>query len=263
MKSPGMAARLMSAFIYALAKSDADGKKLSDMGIPDVSCVGNMKHAAPPLRYSPDDLEELASAVGPRKVWVASVTHSGEDELILRAHEIVRAHFSGALLIISPRHVERGAAIGALADGMGFRSALASKREAIGAATDVYISDVFGRLGLFYALSDIVFIGGSLLRHLHGHNPMEAARLGAAVLSGPNVDSFLETYEILGRENAAIIVDDEEALGSWTVRLMSSPELLSGFRGRAAETAEREAAVLGRAKEKLQPILDGILSGKD
>ncbi|MDR3322143.1 MAG: 3-deoxy-D-manno-octulosonic acid transferase [Synergistaceae bacterium] len=261
MQNKKTASRLMRAFAFALAKSDMDAKKLSDIGISDVVCVGNMKYGAPPLTYDPEDLRTLASSVGGRKTWVASVTHEGEDELVLRAHSIVREAFPDALLILSPRHPNRGRDICEAAQKMGFKTALASEGD-LADTEDVRVFDVLGGLGLFYAFSDVVFVGGSLLPALHGHNPMEPARLRTAVLSGRNVDSFLETYEILKRDDAVIMVDDGDDLGARVRELVSDPDLLAGYRDRAFETAERESAVLDRTKERLRPVLDGILAAK-
>ncbi|MDR3254196.1 MAG: hypothetical protein LBT31_01340 [Synergistaceae bacterium] len=268
MKNKKIISRLMRAFVFAFAKSERDAEKLSDMGIGEVICVGNMKYGAPPLAYDPEELKALALIADGRKTWVASVTHAGEDEMILRAHLSVRTEFPGALLILAPRHPNRGGDISELAEKSGFRTALASAGGRICPDTDVFVFDVlsalntlgaFGDLGLFYSYSDIVFVGGSLLPTLHGHNPMEPARLRAAILSGRNVDSFFETYEILESENAVILVDEEKDLSERVKHLMSDPELLTGYRERAFEIAEREAAVLDRTRERLKSVLGGIL----
>ncbi|MDR1137111.1 MAG: 3-deoxy-D-manno-octulosonic acid transferase [Synergistaceae bacterium] len=254
----GVSRRLMGAFVYALAKSADDAKKLSDMGIAKVDCVGNLKYAAPALRRDPDRLEEFSSRAGGRASWVASVTHPGEDEIILRAHKAVREKFPGALLIIAPRHPERGAKILELSRKTGFVSEVESSGARVTENTDVWIADILGGLGLYYAFSDIVFVGGSLLDTLDGHNPMEAARLETAVLSGPNVASFAETYDILKRDGAVIITEDEHELAREVVSLLSDPEKLAETRGRAFRSAEREAGVLERAAEKLGPLLASL-----
>ncbi|GHS96801.1 3-deoxy-D-manno-octulosonic acid transferase [Synergistales bacterium] len=261
MKSPKIISCLTRPFVYALAKSEWDEKKLSRMGIAKVACVGNIKYGAPPLTFDREALISLSGAVGARKLWVAAVTHSGEDEIILRSHRAVMSAFPNSILILVPRHSARGDEIESTAQKEGFRTARASKGETIGNDASVYISDVFGELGLYYAFSDIVFLGGSLLPSLHGHNPIEPAQLRAALLSGRNVDSFLETYEVLERENAVILVGGVNDLGEWVTRLMSDPELLSGYRERAFGVAARASVVLERVREKLRPILEVALKG--
>jgi 3-deoxy-D-manno-octulosonic-acid transferase len=139
-----------------------------------------------------------------------------------------------------------------LSKSFGFASALESSKEKIGRSADVYISDVLGGLGPYYKYFGIVFIGGSLLAGMDGQNPMEAARLGAAILSGPHVDSLLETYGVLKRDGAVTIVPDADALAEKVTSLLSAPALLEEMKHRAAATAERETASLDRAREKLR-----------
>jgi 3-deoxy-D-manno-octulosonic-acid transferase len=252
MRQRGMSSRLLGAFAYALAKSDGDAKKLSDMGIKAVDCVGNLKYGVPPLPCDTARVAEIESAAGGRASWMASVTHRGEDEHILSAHRTIRGRFPEALLVIAPRHPERGGEVLELARSFGFAAALESSGDRISRRHGVYISDVLGGLGPYYKYFDVVFIGGSLLGGMDGQNPMEAARLGAAILSGPNVDSFLETYGILKRAGAVTTVLGADDLSERVVSLLSCPALMDEMKTRAKSTAEREAAVLDRAKEKLR-----------
>jgi 3-deoxy-D-manno-octulosonic-acid transferase len=253
--------RLMRAFVYALAKSEPDAEKLRGMGIASVECVGNLKYGTPPLAYDREKLAELSERSGNRPSWVASVTHKGEEELILRAHAAVRERIRGAMLVIAPRHPSRGHEVWELAR-KNFETALESARDPVTKSTGVYVSDALGGLGLYYAHSGVAFIGGSLLDTLDGHNPMEAARLGATVLSGRNVASFLETYEILERENAVIMVESEDDLAKQVTALLSDEKKLSDLRRRTLSVAEKEAAVLERAKERLKERLEAIAANQ-
>ena len=252
MRHRAAASRLMGAFAYALAKSDGDAKKLSDMGITSVDCVGNLKYGVPPPPCDAARVAEIESAAVGRASWMASVTHRGEDEHILKAHRTIRGKFPDALLVIAPRHPERGAEILELARSFGFAAALESSGEGITRQHGVYISDVLGGLAPYYKYFDAVFIGGSLFDGMDGQNPMEAARLGAGILSGPHVDSFLETYDILKRAGAVTMVQDANDLSEHIASLLSQPDPLNEMKARARSTAEREAAVLDRAKEKLR-----------
>jgi len=255
MKFGNTSRQLMSSFAYALAKSDDDARKLSDMGIKTVECVGNLKYGVPPLPFNEERLRTLTERAGNRPSWVASVTHRGEEEIALSAHAAIREKFPDALLIIVPRHPNRGREVADLARGMSFETGMESSSDLITDATAVYVSDVLGGLGLYYAFSGLVFVGGSLLETMDGHNPMEAARLGAAVLSGRNVASFLETYDILERDDAVVMADDGESLTRNITGLLSDPAKLAELRDRALEVANREAAVIERAKEKLREQL--------
>jgi 3-deoxy-D-manno-octulosonic-acid transferase len=249
---------LMSAFVYALAKSDDDARKLSGMGMKNVECVGNLKYGAPPPLVDRGRLSDFAEMAGGRPSWVAAVTHPGEEEIALRVHAAVREKIPGALLVIAPRHPNRGREIASMASAAGYETGLESERPITG-STAVYVSDVLGGLGLYYAYAGLVLVGGSLLETLDGHNPMEAAGLGAAVLSGPHVASFLETYDILKRDGAVVMVDGEDCLASEITDLLSNPARLAELRGRSLRVAKREAAVIDRAKEKLRKRLAGIV----
>jgi 3-deoxy-D-manno-octulosonic-acid transferase len=257
MKRRSDARLLMRSFVYALAKSIEDAEKLSDMGIENVECVGNLKYGMPPLAVDEDALQALRAG-GVRKTWVASVTHEGEEEIILAAHRNILTRFPKALLILSPRHAARASQIRDLSVRTGFKTALESEA---GPAPDldVFISDSFGNLGLYYSYSDIVFVGGSMLPSLHGHNPMEASRLGCAVVSGRYVDSFLETYEILRNDDAVTTVSGAEDLADFVSRLMSDPVNLTELASRTRNIADREAAVLDRAWERIIPVLERII----
>ena len=259
MRNRDAASRLMKAFVYALAKSDDDARKLSEMGINSVECVGNLKYGAPPLTFDRERLNALAESAGCRRSWVASVTHPGEEEIVLRAHCVIREKFPDALLVIAPRHPNRGREVAALARGAGFETGLESASDKITNQTGVYVSDVLGGLGLYYAFSGLVFVGGSLFPPLDGHNPMEAARLGAAVMSGRNVASFLETYEILERAGAVTMTGYGDGLARNVTELLSNPGRLAELRGKALNTANREAAVIERAKERLRERLKEIV----
>jgi 3-deoxy-D-manno-octulosonic-acid transferase len=252
MRHRAAAARLMSVFAYALAKSDGDAKKLSDMGMTSVDCVGNLKYGVPPLSCDAARVAEIAAAAGGRASWMASVTYRGEEEHILEAHRTIRCKFPEALLVIAPRHPERGGEVLALARSFGFTASLESSGDRIARQHGVYISDILGGLGPYYKYFGIVFIGCSMFDNMDGQNPMEAARLGAAILSGPYVDSFLETYEILKRAGAVTMVPNPGALSEKAASLLSQPALRAEMASKAKLTAEREAAVLDRAKEKLR-----------
>ena len=104
----------------------------------------------------------------------------------------------------------------------GLKPALRSREELPTAATDVYVADTMGELGLFYRLSPIVFMGGSLIRH-GGQNPIEAIKLGAAIVHGPHVFNFADVYEALDSSGGARQADTQEALVKQLGQLLADP----------------------------------------
>ncbi len=90
---------------------------------------------------------------------------------------------------------------------MGLNVALRSEGKLPEASTDIYVADTIGELGLFYALSPVAFVGGSLAER-GGQNPVEPIKLGAAVLTGPNVQNFRDAYTALVRVGGCKQVSD-------------------------------------------------------
>ena len=129
--------------------------------------------------------------IGEQKIWLAACTHPGEDEIVLKAHKKI-----GGLLLIAPRHVERGKQIASLSRSMGFSTQLRSKAPNIRAETAVYVADTMGEMGIWYSLSRAAFIGGSLVDK-GGHNPVEAMQLNTFILHGPHIYNSEEKYQKL------------------------------------------------------------------
>src|SRR5262249_52422776 len=121
----------------------------------------------------------------------------------------------GLITIVVPRHPERGPGIMEIATVARLSAALRSTGAVPDWRTDIYIADTIGELGLIYRLAPIVFMGGSLVPH-GGQNPIEAAKLGAAILHGPHVTNFAEIYAALDDAQGAAEISDG---GKLTVRL--------------------------------------------
>jgi len=166
----------------------------------------------------------------------------------------LRAQHQGLLLVIAPRHPERGAGIMEIAAAAGFQSVLRSRGALPSTKTDIYIADTVGELGMIYRLAPIVFIGGSLVRH-GGQNPIEAAKLGAAVLHGPHVGNFTEIYAALDEAGGARPLTDAEELVSAIATWLANPQA----RTKAAQTALATVQNLGGAFERTVHALDPYL----
>ena len=220
--------RLSKAFAWMSAADQRTAAVLSRLRGTPVAALGNLKLALAPPRVDAGARSALAQEIGARRVWLAASTHPGEDEIMLAAHTALRAEFPDALLIIAPRHPERGAAVAALAGGAPRRS----RFEPIGAAS-VYVADTLGELGLFYDLAPCTLIAGSMLAHLKCHNPVEPAKLGCAIVSGPNVESFQDLFDTLVTAGGVTLAPNAETLAAAFSAL---------WRDEAARAAQAEAA---------------------
>ncbi|WP_341234348.1 3-deoxy-D-manno-octulosonic acid transferase [uncultured Sulfitobacter sp.] len=225
-KHPKMARYLFGVFDLILTQNDAMAHKMVSMHAPSdrVARGINLKSMAGPLPVEEDALFDARAALGHRPVWVASSTHDGEENAVLQAHKALLTEIPDLCLILAPRHPERGDTVEELVTAAGLTCNRRSRGDAPGA--QVYLADTLGELGLWYAMSDIVFLGGSLLP-IGGHNPFEVAQAGAAVLSGTHVTAFAETYAQLETEGAAQLVEDSDDLTATLSKLLSTPEDLA------------------------------------
>ena len=207
---------------------------------------------APPADQA--KLAALKDAIGGRPVIAAASTHAGEETAVIEAHRRLRANFPGLLTIIVPRHPERGAGVAEIARAAGLKTNLRSRGELPDAATDIYVADTVGELGIIYRLAPIVFVGGSLVRH-GGQNPIEPAKLGAAILHGPHVWNFAEIYAALDQAHGAEPVADAGKLTAGFGALLAQTEA----RARVADAARTTVDALGGALERTLQSLDPYL----
>lgn len=245
---PAAAQRLNSAFALALAADRRTAIALGRLRGEPAEALGNLKLAAETPRVAPEDRAALEAEIAGRRVWVAASTHAGEDEIVLAAHALLRRDWPDALLIIAPRHPERGAAIAALAGGAPRRALRQPIRQ-----NAVYVADTMGELGLFYAIAPAALIAGSLLPNLKGHNPAEAAKLGAAIVTGPYVESFADIFAALFEADAALSVSNASELAEAVARLWRNEE----ERWRKVAAA---AAVVDRGADALAATVDRLLT---
>ena len=206
---------LLGRFDLCLAQSAADAARYAGLGAPRYVTTGNLKLDVPAPPADPTKLWQLKTAVGTRPVIAAASTHPGEEIELVDVHRKLKHSFPGLLTILVPRHPERGPSIAGIARGAGFKFAQRSLGELPDRETDIYVADTLGELGVIYRIAPIVFIGGSLVGH-GGQNPIEAAKLGAAILHGPHVWNFAEIYAALDAAGGAEMVPDT---GKLTVRI--------------------------------------------
>ncbi len=218
-----MARDLLAPFKRIYAQSMYDAGRLAKLSGHEVLVKGNLKYAAEPLPFNPVLLDTLRKEIGNRPIWMASSTHMGEEYAIAEAHKIVLDARPDALLIIVPRHPDRGEQITHDLEELGFHTARRSLNEPVLADTQVYLADTFSELGLFYRLCDIVFMGGSLMP-VGGHNLIEPAQLECAVLYGPHMENFREIKELFERHNGSIPIKSAQELGDQVVALVNDPD---------------------------------------
>lgn len=228
-KRPKLAAYILDVFDLILTQNDAMAEAMVRIHAPAprVARGQNLKSFAGPLPTDEDLIFEARAKLGHRPVWVASSTHAGEEQIVLSAHKKLRETNPDLLLILVPRHPERATEVVQYIADTGMEYTRRSRGDLPEKA--VYLADTLGELGNWFALSDIVFLGGSLLP-IGGHNPFEVAQSGATVLSGNHVFNFAETFSAMEAAGAARIVSGSDDLAAQVDTLLR-------------DTASREKAV--------------------
>ncbi len=245
---------LLQRFDLCLAGTLADAERLTALGAPRVVTAGNLKLDVPAPPADEKRLIQLKDAIALRPLIAAASTHPGEESAVIDAHRRLRANFPGLLTIIAPRHPERGPGVVELAAAAGLKAALRSRGERLDAATDIYVADTVGELGLIYRLAPVVFIGGSMIKH-GGQNPIEAAKLGAAILHGPHVSNFTEIYDALDAAHGAELVVDGDRLTAGFGAWLSDPAARKRAADAAHATVDSLGGALDRTLKSLEPYL--------
>jgi 3-deoxy-D-manno-octulosonic-acid transferase len=245
---------LLGRFDLCLAQSGADAERFAALGGRNVMTTGNLKLDVPAPPADPARLDRLTAMTRGRPVIVAASTHPGEEEILIAAHKTLSGLFPSLLTVIVPRHPNRGPAVAALVAGSGLQGALRSREDMPLAGTNVYVADTMGELGLFYRLAPIVFMGGSLVEH-GGQNPIEAIKLGAAIVHGPHVFNFADVYEALDTAAGARLAHDQEALIRHLGQLLADPEAGDSLVAAGSRVVERLGGALERTLSALEPYL--------
>jgi 3-deoxy-D-manno-octulosonic-acid transferase len=251
---PRTIGNLLRRFDLCLAGTPGDAMRLSDLGAPRVLTTGNLKLDVPAPAADAARLAQLIDAVGGRPVIAAASTHPGEEEVVVAAHQRLCRNFPDLLTLIAPRHPERGPAIAEMATAAGLKVRLRSRAELPDAATNIYIADTMGELGIIYRVAPVAFMGGSLVRH-GGQNPIEAAKLGTAVVHGPHVWNFAEIYAALDQAHGAEPVLDANRLTACLGAWLGNPEAGAHVASIAKSTVEALGGGLERTLHSLDPYL--------
>jgi len=250
---PATARSVLGSFALVTAGSEADAARLDALGAPGVLRFGNLKDAAPPLPDHPDR-QAIAVLLRGRPVWLAASTQPAEEPMVLAAHQALAQARPDLLTILAPRHPERGIRVEEAARALGLATARSSRHERPLPGIALQIVDTIGELGLWYRLSSIAFVGGSLVPH-GGQNPREPARIGCAVGFGPFMANFAEPAGRLLSAGAAETIASPGELAPWVQGLLDTPSRAAAIASRGLAATAHDAAVLDRTV----PALLGLL----
>lgn len=251
---PNSIAHLLQRLDLCLTGTAPDATRFGELGATQLLTTGNLKLDVPAPPADPAALAALQDAIGDRPVIAAASTHAGEESCVLDAHIRLRTNFPGLLTLVAPRHPERGADIAAIAAAAGLSVAMRSRGELPKRNTEIYVADTVGELGLIYRVAPAVFIGGSLVKH-GGQNPIEAAKLGAAILHGPHVWNFAEIYAALDDAHGAEPVAGPDRLVVHLAAWLDNPDACARVGDAGYAVVETLGGALDRTLASLDPYL--------
>jgi 3-deoxy-D-manno-octulosonic-acid transferase len=254
LKLPRIIGALLERFALCLAQTSEDAERLARLGAPRVLVAGNLKFDGAPPPADPRMVAHLSGLVAGRPVWLAASTHPGEEGAIIAVHRALAQRHPHLLTIIAPRHPHRGEEVAAIAERGGLRASRRSEGIHPDRATDVYVADTVGEMGLFYRLSPIVLMGGTLVP-VGGHNPIEPAKLGAAILHGPHVHNAAEIYAALDEARGALVMNDSATLARTVSDLLGNTALNRDMARAASDTVQALGGAVDRTMQSIEPFI--------
>ena len=253
-RAPDTIKKLLSYFTLILAQDDIAAERLAKLGGKNINMPGNLKLDAAPLTFSQSDMDALATQIGTRPTWLAASTHEPEEHKAAQAHIALKAAHKNLLTFIVPRHPHRGGEIKQQCTALGLRVAQRSLGEAIKTDTDIYLGDTIGEMGLFYRLVDIAFIGGSLVPH-GGQNPIEAAQIGTAIITGPYIHNFSAVYQHFEKAAAHIKIKDDVELTQSVNKLLNDEKAMQDIQKRAMSMVASHGGAVEKTYQALRSLL--------
>ena len=169
---------------------------LKELDVRNIITIGNLKFSENSDENLNNISKKLKSELDKKKIWVASSTHKTEEIFCAKAHLKLKKKITNLLTIIIPRHIHRANEITNQIKNLNLKIALHSSKPKNLKNVDIYLVDTFGETKKFHQIGNTVFLGGSIIKR-GGQNPLEATRLGAKILHGPNTDNFKDVYKHL------------------------------------------------------------------
>ena len=243
--------RALRTVACVAAQSDDDARRYRVLGArPErVRVLGNLKYDMALPEGIDGFVAAFNAALGtPRPVWIAASTHEHEEADVIALHRRLRARWPDLLLLWAPRHPERFARVQALAAEAGWQ---------VGARTcgpwprpddDVFVIDTLGELMPFYACAQVAFVGGSL-QPVGGHNLLEPAATGTAVVTGPHLHNFAEISRRMTAAGALRIGADMAAVGDHLLALLDDGAVRQAMAAAGSALLERNRGTLRRTLE--------------
>ncbi len=245
--------RWLPRFDECLMQTEEDAEKMKALGAQNVTVIGNVKYDfRPPVL--PASLSALLTKWKSESLlWIAGSTMPGEDEIILDAYGKLRKRYPLKLLI-APRHPERFQEVADLVARTGIPFGMRSAEKTEG--RDILILDTIGELAAAYEFADFALIGGSLTEPFGGHNPIEPAYFGKAIVNGPGYVNFKAIFEEFQQKKAVLISAD---LQSAVQELITNPILRKQMGDAAISIIQSNSGATEKAMDRVRFFWNAVL----
>ena len=258
-----LAALTLDDFDLLIAQYDSDARRFKEINPSlKIAVCGNLKFD----QEIPDQLEPISSSIrhswsngGERPTLIAASTHETEEEFVLDAYLEIVSEFEEALLIIVPRHPERFDKVHEYILKRNLSVARRSRKEEVTLNTKVLLGDTMGELNFLYSVSDVAFVGGSLVDH-GGQNLLEPAAQGLPLCSGKNLRNFQEIATELEKNEALLIVEKQQDLTNFFSSMISNPQQRKKVGEASKLVFENNRGALIKIKGLLDKPLSDLLS---
>jgi 3-deoxy-D-manno-octulosonic-acid transferase len=264
----GFVSRVLESPTLALMQTRADADRIHNLGLSSekVFVSGNLKFDAGTMASSNSLIEEFRNRfdiTNERPLILAASTHSPEEGIVVKAFQSATGTSAGkARLLLAPRHPERFAEAASLLKASNL--SWTSRSAAVAASDrtcDVILLDTIGELHSLYSLASLVFVGGSIAR-TGGHNILEPAAVGAAIVTGAHTRNFEDIVKEFVKAAAVIQLpplEKGEAAGELETvfrQLLTDPERRESLGAAAKALVSQNLGATDRTLEHLAPILN-------
>ena len=258
-----LAAEALGNLNLLIAQYDSDANRFKEINTNlKIEVCGNLKFD----QQVPEEMHSISSSI--RDSWsegeqrptlIAASTHETEEEFVLDAFLEILEEAEDALLIIVPRHPERFETVFEYIQNRDLSVARRSKKDDVTPETKVLLGDTMGELNFLYSVSDVAFVGGSLVDH-GGQNLLEPASLGLPLSSGKSLRNFQEIADELQEDKALFLIEQQKELSDFFIEMISKPRKRARIGKASAKVFEKNRGVLIEINKFLNKPLSKLLS---
>ena len=258
-----IAAEALGNLDLLIAQYDSDAMRFKEINNSlKIDVCGNLKFD----QQVPEEMQSISSSI--RDSWsngeqrptlIAASTHETEEEFVLEAFLEILEEAKEALLIVVPRHPERFETVFEYIKNRDLSVARRSNKDEVTPETQVLLGDTMGELNFLYSVSDVAFVGGSLVDH-GGQNLLEPASLGLPLSSGKSLRNFQEIADELQESKALFLIEEQRELSDFFIDMISKPKKSARIGKASAKVFEKNRGVLIKINKILNKPLSKLLS---